>query len=179
MIGIIIVVFLVIIGIFTGLNLEIPYSYSQYIAVAILACLDSVFGAFVANIDKKFKMDVFISGFFGNAIIAMFLVFIGQKLNVDIYLAAVIVFSSRLINNFAIIRRKILLKNDKFNINYPFAKRKQEETQEELSYAQPQVMLDEYSISEEHKNQEKPKETNSKKKSGKETKKTNKKKQEN
>ena len=46
MTGIIIVIGFVIAGVLTGLNVIIPYSYSQYIAVAILACLDSVFGAF-------------------------------------------------------------------------------------------------------------------------------------
>lgn len=107
-IGISIVILFVIAGIFTGLNVVVPYSISQYIAVAILACLDSVFGAFVANMEKKFKMSVFLSGFFGNALIAMFLVFIGSKLNVDIYLAAVIVFSGRLINNFSVIRREFV-----------------------------------------------------------------------
>lgn len=113
MTGVIIVIGFVIAGILTGLNVIIPYSYSQYIAVAILACLDSVFGAFSANIEKKFRMNTFLSGFFGNAIIAMFLVYIGSKLNVEIYLAVVIVFGSRLLNNFSTIRRDFLEKIDK------------------------------------------------------------------
>lgn len=105
LVGVIVLICFALSGIFVGLNVEIPYSYSQYIAVAILACLDSVFGAYCANIEKKFKMSTFISGFFGNALIAMFLTFIGSKLDVDIYLAAVIVFSGRLLNNFGTIRR--------------------------------------------------------------------------
>lgn len=113
MAGILVLVLFIIAGIFTGLNVEIPYSYSQYIAVAILACLDSVFGAFAANIEKKFRMNIFLSGFFGNAIIAMILVYIGIKLNVDIYLAAVIVFGGRLLNNFSTIRRDVILNIDK------------------------------------------------------------------
>lgn len=112
MIGMIIVLLFIIVGILTGLNVSIPYSYSQYIAVAILACLDSVFGAFSANIDKKFRMDIFLSGFFGNAIVAILLVYIGIKLNVDMYLAAVIVFTTRLLNNFTTIRREMLVKMD-------------------------------------------------------------------
>lgn len=108
MIGILIVVLFVIAGILTGLNVVVPYSYSQYIAVAILACLDSVFGAFSANIEKKFKMNVFLTGFFGNSLIAIFLVYIGTKLNVDLYLGAVIVFTGRLLNNFTVIRHDAL-----------------------------------------------------------------------
>lgn len=112
MVGICIILVFVIAGVLMGLNVEIPYSYSNYIAVAILACLDSVFGAFSANIEKKFDMKLFISGFFGNSIIATFLVLIGEKLNVDIYLAVVIVFSGRLLNNFAAIRRNFTNKID-------------------------------------------------------------------
>ena len=112
MAGILILVLFIIAGILTGLNIEIPYSYSNYIAVAILACLDSVFGGFTANIEKKFDMKLFLSGFFGNAIISTLLVYIGEKLNVDIYLAVVIVFSGRLLNNFASIRRNFTNKID-------------------------------------------------------------------
>lgn len=105
MIGICILIIFAAFGILTGLNITIPYSYSKYIAVAILACLDSVFGAYTANIGKKFSMSVFLSGFFGNAVIAMFLVYLGDKLNIDMYIAPVIVFGGRLLSNFSIIRR--------------------------------------------------------------------------
>ena len=112
MIGLITLIFFAIAGILTGINFIIPYAYSKYVAVAIIACLDTVFGALAANINKKFKINTFLSGFFGNAIIAMFLTYIGEKLNVDIYLGVVIVFSGRLLNNFAIIRRGFVEKID-------------------------------------------------------------------
>lgn len=105
MLRIIIVVILGVLGFILGSNIIIPYAFSTYIAVAILAFLDSLFGALAASIQKKFNFTIFITGFFGNAIIAIFLVYLGQKLNVDIYLAAVIVFSTRLFNNFSILRR--------------------------------------------------------------------------
>lgn len=120
MAGIIIMMGFVVAGVLTGLNIVIPYSYSQYIAVAILACLDSVFGALFANIEKKFKLNIFLSGFVCNALVAIFLVYIGSKLNVDIYLAVVIVFTGRLLNNITGIRRdfvqKIGDKENKFNL---------------------------------------------------------------
>lgn len=99
-------IFVVIIalGFLFGYSLEIPYTFTEYIAVAILAFLDSIFGGIASNMQNKFDIYVFISGFFLNAIIAMFLVYLGQKLNVDIYLAAVIVFSTRLFTNLSIIR---------------------------------------------------------------------------
>ncbi|MBR5228116.1 MAG: small basic family protein [Clostridia bacterium] len=108
MIGTLIVIVFVIIGYVLGSDIVVPYAFTEYIAVAILAFLDSLFGAAAANSQKKFSIVIFITGFFGNAIIAIFLVYLGQKLNMDIYLAAVIVFSSRLFNNFSIVRRSII-----------------------------------------------------------------------
>ncbi len=122
--GIIIICIFVIAGIFTGLNVVIPYSYSQYIAVAILACLDSVFGALSANIGKNFKLSIFLSGFVCNALIAIFLVYIGSRLNVDIYLAVVIVFTGRLLNNFTSIRRDFVQKFDDKEAKYRDKKNK-------------------------------------------------------
>ena len=71
------------------------YSYSGYLAIAIVAALDSVFGGITSVLKKNFDIKIFVSGFFGNAILAMLLTYLGEKLNVDIYLAAVIVFVVR------------------------------------------------------------------------------------
>jgi Uncharacterized conserved protein (small basic protein) len=101
-----------LIGIIVGLfwNINIPMKFSPYISVAIFACLDSVFGAMRATIDKKFRADVFISGFFGNAVLAAALTYLGDKLGMPIYLAAIIVFGERIFNNFASVRRLLLEK---------------------------------------------------------------------
>ena len=105
MIGVIIIIVCAILGIVTGMNVLVPYAISKYIAVAILAFIDTVFGALVSNTQRKFSLTIFLTGFFGNALIAIALVFLGEKLDVDIYLAAVIVFSTRMFSNFSIIRR--------------------------------------------------------------------------
>ena len=91
----------------------IPYTYSNYLAIAIVAAIDSVFGGILALIKGSFDLKVFVSGFFGNAIIAMLLTFLGIKLNVDIYLAAIIVFVGRIFTNLSIIRRHYLDKWEK------------------------------------------------------------------
>ena len=96
-----------IIGIYAPL---VPYTYSGYLAIAIIAALDSVFGGLASTVKKQFDLKVFVSGFFGNAILSMLLTYLGQKLNVDIYLAAIIVFVGRMFNNLAIIRRFYLEK---------------------------------------------------------------------
>lgn len=102
-----------LLGILIGFLLPtIPYSASTYLAIAIIAALDSVFGGFASYIKKNFDMKVFVSGFFVNAILAMLLTYLGEKLNVDIYLAAIIVFVGRMFNNLGIIRRYFLYKFD-------------------------------------------------------------------
>ncbi len=105
-----------ILGIILGMNLPtISYSYSGYLAIAIVAALDSVFGGINSLLNKKFDIRIFVSGFFGNAILAMLLTYLGEKLNVDIYLAAVIVFVGRIFTNMSIIRRYYI---DKWSKKY-------------------------------------------------------------
>lgn len=95
-----------IIGAIIGINIPtIPYTYSGYLAIAIVAALDSVFGGITSTLKKNFDMKIFISGFFVNAILAMALTYLGERLNVDIYLAAVVVFVGRMFNNLGTIRR--------------------------------------------------------------------------
>lgn len=95
-----------LLGAIVGLNTPIiSYTYSSYLAIAIVAALDSVFGGIASVINKKFDIKIFISGFFGNAILAILLTVLGQKLNVDIYLAAIVVFVWRMFMNLGIIRR--------------------------------------------------------------------------
>lgn len=100
-----------IIGLIAGMVLgllfipaDISYEHSTYVAVAILAALDSVFGGIAARVQNKFNMNVFISGFFGNAILAAILAYLGDLLGIQLYLAAIFAFGNRLFLNFAIIR---------------------------------------------------------------------------
>ena len=95
-----------ILGAIVGMNAPIvSYTYSNYLAIAIVAALDSVFGGVTSVIKKNFDLKIFLSGFFGNAILSILLTMLGEKLNVDIYLAAIIVFVGRMFTNLAIIRR--------------------------------------------------------------------------
>lgn len=95
----------------------IPYTFSKYLAISIIAALDSVFGGINSNLNGKFDLKIFVSGFFMNAIISILLTYLGERLNVDIYLAAIFVFVGRIFNNLGFIRRyyieKWLLKSKK------------------------------------------------------------------
>ena len=113
--------FFALIGILIGavIGFLLPYAYnaaySLYISVAILACLDSVFGGVRSNLENSFNTRIFISGFFGNAILAAFLAYIGDRLGVPLYYAAIFTFGGRIFDNFAKIRRLLLFKGKEVN----------------------------------------------------------------
>ncbi len=106
-----------IIGVALGLGspFEFPQAYSPYVAIGILACIDSVLGGIRSNLNKSFNFGIFISGFFGNAVLSMALIWLGNKLNIQLSIAAIVVYGSRLFENFAQIRRFLLNKNEKKN----------------------------------------------------------------
>ena len=95
-----------LLGAIIGMNAPtISYTYSSYLAIAIVAALDSVFGGIASVINRKFDIKIFVSGFFGNAILAILLTILGEKLNVDIYLAAIVVFVWRMFMNLGTISK--------------------------------------------------------------------------
>ncbi|WP_330651549.1 small basic family protein [Tepidibacter aestuarii] len=94
-------------GIIIGYYIPVTYpdSYSLYISVGLLAAMDSVFGAIRATLEGKYDGIIFVTGFFGNAILAGILAYIGDRLGFPLYYASIFVFGGRLFQNFAIIRR--------------------------------------------------------------------------
>ncbi len=101
-----------IIGVIIGLltDIKIPDEYSNYLSIAILAALDTLFGGIRAQLQNIYDEKVFVSGFFFNIILAASLAFLGVHLGVDLYLAAVFAFGVRLFQNIAVIRRILLTK---------------------------------------------------------------------
>jgi small basic protein len=108
--GLLLGVFGMAVGVFIGLNmpLVLPQAYAKFLSVAALAALDSVFGGIRAAMEDHFDNSIFISGFFSNALLAAGLAYTGERLGIDLYLAAVVAFGVRLFQNLAIIRRHIL-----------------------------------------------------------------------
>jgi small basic protein len=101
-----------IIGIILGLltDFRIPEEYSNYLSIALLAALDTLFGGIRAHLQNIYDEKVFVSGFFFNILLAAGLAFLGVQLGVDLYLAAVFAFGVRLFQNIAVIRRILLTK---------------------------------------------------------------------
>ncbi|MCL5291763.1 MAG: small basic family protein [Actinobacteria bacterium] len=94
-------------GIVLGLLLKIPVPSTivKYLGISVLAALDSSIGGLRASLEHKFNDKLFITGFFGNTLMAAFIVFMGDRLGIDLYLAAVVAFGVRLFQNLALVRR--------------------------------------------------------------------------
>lgn len=109
-------------GIFLGFafNISYPTEYSFYITMGLLAALDSILGAARSHLEEKYNNVIFITGFISNAVLAGLLAYLGDRLGVPLYYAAILVFGGRLFQNLAVIRRilidKYMLKKDG-NIN--------------------------------------------------------------
>lgn len=99
-----------LIGFLVGLQFSftVPAELSRYTAVGILAALDAVFGAIRAELNGSYDNKVFLSGLLFNSLLAAALVFVGDRLGVDLFIAAVVAFGVRLFNNLAIIRRHFI-----------------------------------------------------------------------
>lgn len=103
-----------LLGLALGLlaDIQIPVIYENYLSIAVLAALDTLFGGIRAQLQQVYDDKVFVSGFFFNIALAGGLAFLGVHLGVDLYLAAIFAFGVRLFQNIAVIRRILLTKWD-------------------------------------------------------------------
>ncbi len=100
-----------LIGVLLPLFLRVPPIANfgaQYIAVACLAGLDSICGGIRSGLEGKFHNDVFVTGFLANTVIAFFLAWLGDKIGLNLVLAAVVVLGWRVFGNLSLIRRLAL-----------------------------------------------------------------------
>ncbi len=106
------VLFCLLIGLVIGFQMPVllPIVMAKYMSIAVLAALDSVFGGIRGYMEDGFDNTIFISGFIVNTLLAAGLAYLGDRLGVELYLAAVVVFGVRLFQNLGIIRRYLLKK---------------------------------------------------------------------
>ena len=104
------IVLSVLLGVLIGALLpwSIPAQYSIYAAVMLLAALDAAAGGINARLHHKFRGSLGVSGALGNGLSAVFLTYMGERIGISLYLAAVVVFGTRLFQNFGEIRRELL-----------------------------------------------------------------------
>ncbi|HLG25390.1 MAG TPA: small basic family protein [Candidatus Gracilibacteria bacterium] len=101
----------ILIGVIVGLavNLPIPLELTKYSAVVIMGILDALFGAIRAEVTKdQFNAAIFITGLLFNVILSIAITLLGDKLGLELYLAATFVFTFRIFSNVGITRRAIL-----------------------------------------------------------------------
>ncbi len=97
----------------------IPAQFTTYVAVGLLAGVDTLLGGLSAYTKGQFRWNIFLSGFIFNTILAVLLTWFGNLLSLDLYLAAVVVFGTRIFHNLAELRRMLLhssQKNDKLDV---------------------------------------------------------------
>jgi len=99
-------------GVVAGLfaPISIPLSAGRYLAVGLLAALDSALGASRSHLEERFDLDIFASGFFVNTLLAMGLTYAGDRMGVNLYYAALFAFGYRIFLNLGVIRRLLLEK---------------------------------------------------------------------
>ncbi|MBI1757249.1 MAG: small basic family protein [Fimbriimonas ginsengisoli] len=106
-----------LIGLFIGIALALifvagplPGVWGQYMAVACLAGLDTVCGGIRGGLEGKFHIDVFVTGFISNCLIAGGIAWLGDKIYIPLYLAVALVLGARIFTNLSLIRRFLLTK---------------------------------------------------------------------
>jgi small basic protein len=87
---------------------ELARGYADYLSLATLAGLDTVLGGIRASIEGRFQNDIFFSGFVLNTLLAAGMAFLGDKIGVDLFLAAVVALGTRVFLNLSLIRRYYL-----------------------------------------------------------------------
>ena len=85
----------------------VPQELTRYVAMAVVAAIDSSFGGVRAYLERTFNDRVFVIAFVVNAVGAASLVWIGDQLAVDLVTAVVVVFGIRIFQNLAAIRRHL------------------------------------------------------------------------
>lgn len=105
-----IVIVSVLLGLVIGYSspLVIPVAYSKIFSVALVAALDAAFGGLRAVVSERFDKRVFVTGFFSNTLLTAALVFIGDRLGIDLYYVALLAFGFRMFKNLAMLRRYLL-----------------------------------------------------------------------
>lgn len=84
---------------------SLPPYLAPYLSLAALAGMDSIFGGVRAGLEGKFHDDIFLSGFAVNTLLAGMLAYLGDRIGVDLFLAAVVLLGGRVFLNLSLIRR--------------------------------------------------------------------------
>lgn len=85
----------------------VPQEMTRYAAMAVVAAIDAGLGGVRSYTEQTFNDRIFVVAFVTNAAAAAGLVWIGDRLSVDLVTAVVVVFGVRIFQNVAAIRRRV------------------------------------------------------------------------
>ena len=88
-------IYIVIVSVLLGLVI----GYSSPLVIPV---------AYSKIFSERFDKRVFVTGFFSNTLLAAALVFIGDRLGIDLYYVALLAFGFRMFKNLAMLRRYLL-----------------------------------------------------------------------
>lgn len=99
-----------LLGLLLGFHMpwKVPALLARYLAVSLLAGVDTALGGLRASLEGEFSTVTFVSGFLGNAILSAVFVYVGDVLGIELYLAAVVALGVRIFNNLGRIRRYLV-----------------------------------------------------------------------
>lgn len=99
-----------IVGILLGTLITQPLQpeLGTYVAVAVLAGIDTICGGIRSSLEQKFHGDIFVSGFLSNIVIAFFLAWLGDRIGINLFFVCALIFGSRIFTNLSLIRRFVL-----------------------------------------------------------------------
>lgn len=97
-------------GVLIGLSFPnvLPASFASYLSIALLAALDSAFGGIRASLEGKFVPVTFVSGLVSNSVLAALLTYVGNKMGVPLFDAALFAFGFRIFQNLGAIRHDLI-----------------------------------------------------------------------
>ena len=86
-------------------QVAVPAGMASYLSLAALAGLDSICGGVRSGLEGKFHDDIFLTGFLMNTLLSAALAYLGDRIGVDLFLAAVVMLGGRVFLNLSLIRR--------------------------------------------------------------------------
>ena len=87
---------------------SVPQDLSRYVAMAVVAAMDATVGGVRSSLERTFNDRIFVISFVSNAVVAIVLVWLGDRLDADLSTAVVVVLGIRIFQNVAAIRRRLL-----------------------------------------------------------------------
>lgn len=102
----------VVLGVIAGLKLNVEYNpeYIVYISLAILAMINTIFTILCENLKGETKILKSVLYLFSDLLFALFLGYIGERLGLPIYLAAVFAFGNNIYKNLKIMLDFVITK---------------------------------------------------------------------